>query len=159
MSLLSRKLQWNNGLQAPEDTVLILCLLTVSHTYGTLETKMQLDGSPGWAVHSKPASRGDRFIPRSHKGHGSYADSCLSLHFILQTSNTTATKELMNPSPWFLSAASLYPVKKGARRRDSFFLGLCEHNRVESCKEKSAQYWLLPAPPGLVPGIHNKCRC
>lgn len=152
MSLLSRKLQWNNGLQAPEDTVLVLRLLTVSHTYGTLETKMWLDGSPGWAVHSKPASRGDRFVPRTHKGHGSHPDSCLSLHFILHTSNATATKELMNQSLWFLPPASLYPVKKEASCRDSCFLGLCVHDQVMSCKEKSVQYWLLLAPAGLVPG-------
>jgi len=65
-------------LQAPEDTVLILCLSNVSHTYGTLEKKMWLDASPGRAVHLKPASRGNRFIPRTLKGQGSHADSCLS---------------------------------------------------------------------------------
>lgn len=111
LSLLSRNLQWNNSLQAHEDTVLILCLLTVSHTYGTLETIIWLESSPGWAVHSKMASKRDRFIPKTHKGHRSDSDYCLSFHFILQTSNTHVTKQLMNKSPWLLSSTSLYLTK------------------------------------------------
>lgn len=112
-SLLSRKFQWNNSVQAHEDTVLILCLLTVSHTYGTLETIIWLESSPGWAVHSKMASKRDRFIPRTHKGHRSDADYCLSLHFILQTSITHATKQLANQSPWLLSSTSVSQKNKG----------------------------------------------
>lgn len=131
------------------------CFLIVSHSYGTLETEMWLDGSPGWAVHSKPASRGDRFIPRTHIGHKSHANSCLSLHFILQIDNTTVTKELMNQSPCFLYPASLYPIKEGASCRNSCFPGLCDHDQLMSYKEKSAQYWLLLAATGLALGIHK----
>lgn len=45
--------------------------------------------------------------------------------------------------------------KRGDSCRDSCFLGLHEHDQVMNCKEKSDQYWLLLAPAGLVPGIHN----
>lgn len=42
------------------------------------------------------------------------------LHFILQTTNTTATKQVTNQSPRLLSSTSLYLVKKGAVEISAF---------------------------------------
>ena len=130
--------QW---LQAHEYTVLILSLLTVSHTYGTLETVMCLESSLGWTIHWKTASKRDRFIPVTHKGHGSDAVNCTSpfhssnyQYYCHKTGNESKSTVVV----FYLSLSS---KKRGCR--DFSFPGLCYHNQLINCKEKSGQCCIL----------------